>query len=516
MATENRECSREAMAVLRAGGTAADAAIVAALVGGVAAPSSSGLGGGGFLIAWDAKEKKPFVLDFRETAPRALESAPFENRPFASEARGRAVGTPGELRGLFELHKRAGKLRWADLVARAERVARQGYLVGPHLAGSLSFGAASLARDAGLGALYLPGGKPALVGTRIVNLPLAGTLARVAAQGPDAFYGGEIAAELASVAASAQGALSAEDLSAYRPVERTPLRTRFEGYDVYTMPPPSAGGLMLSQVLRLFSKDELLALGHETPAYQHLIAEGMRGAVADRMRFLSDPDVQRVDTGALLDERRLAQRRRSIALDRTHWLPRFGLEEHGTHHLVTADRAGNVVSLTTTINTGFGAELLAPQSGVLLNDELEDFTKAEAVAPFGMTESPNRPRPGARPVSSMTPTLVVAAGRPVLALGGSGGTTIAPNVTQVLLGALVFEQSAEEAVKKRRIEVPTRGATLLVEEGTAPEHVRDLERRGEIVGTIRFKTSAVQLLRFDGPRVEAASDPRKQGSALVE
>jgi gamma-glutamyltranspeptidase/glutathione hydrolase len=226
--------------------------------------------------------------------------------------------------------------------------------------------------------------------------------------------------------------------------------------------------------------------------------------------------VTRVDSAALLDERRLAQRRRAIALDRTHTMPRFGLEEQGTHHLVTADRAGNVVSLTTTINDAFGAMLLAPQSGVLLNDQLDDFTRAESVAPFGMKESPNRPRAGARPVSSMTPTLVVAGGRPVLALGGSGGMAIATNVTQVLLGSLVFEQGAEEAVKKPRIEVPTRGATILVEEGTSPAHIADLEWRGEIVGPVTFKTTAVQLLRFDGARVEAAADPRKQGSALVE
>ncbi len=516
VATENKEASREAMNVLRAGGTAADAAIVAALVGGVAQPSSSGIGGGGFLLAWDAATKKPFVIDFRETAPQGIDPAPFEKRPFAREDRGRLVGVPGELRGLFELHRRAGKLRWADLVGRAERVARQGYLVSPHLNAMLGWSTEKIADQPAFAALYYPGGKPALVGARIQNVQLANTLARIAAEGPDALYKGEIAAELVAVTKEQKGALSLEDLAAYKPIERTPLRTRYSGYDVYTMPAPSAGGLMVSQLLRLYSTDELKRLGFGTPAYQHLIAEGMRGSIADRMRYMSDPAATPVDQFMLLDEARLAARRRMIALDRTHTLPRFGLEEHGTHHLVTADRAGNVVSLTTTVNTAFGAKLMAPVSGVVLNDELDDFTLAAAVAPFGMKESPNRPRAGARPVSSMTPTIVVEAGRPVLALGGSGGTTIATNVTQVLLASLVFDQSPAEAVQKARVEVPTQNATLLVEDSTPPAHIADLERRGEIVGTIRFKTSGVQVVRFDGPRVEAAADPRKYGSALVE
>ncbi len=516
VASENRDSSKEAMAVLRAGGSAADAAIVAALVGGIAAPQSSGLGGGGFLLAWDAQTKKPYVLDFREVAPRGVDAAAFDKRPFSDAARGRTVGVPGEARGLFELHRRAGKLRWADLASRAERVARQGFFVSPYFASALERNGDRLRADAGLAALYFPNGKPALVGTRVVDVALADTLARLGAQGPDAFYQGDVALELARTAANAEGALAVEDLASYEPVERAPLRTRYDGYDVYTMPPPSAGGLMVSELLRLYSSDELRALGFESAAYQHLIAEGMRGAIADRMRYLGDPDAVRVDTSALLDERRLAVRRKMIALDRTHTLPRFGLEEHGTHHLVTADRAGNVVSLTTTVNGAFGAGLLAARSGVLLNDQLDDFTPASTVAPFGMKESPNRARPGARPVSSMTPTLVVAGGRPVLALGGSGGTMIATNVTQVLLGALVFEQGAEEAVKKPRIEVPTRRATLMVEEGTPATHIADLEARGEIVGITTFKTTAVQLLRFDGARVEAGADPRKQGSALVE
>lgn len=514
-ATESVQATDAALEVLRAGGSAADAAVAAALVAGVTAPSSSGLGGGGFALVWDAAQQKPFLLDFRETAPAAIDGDAFDKRPFPDGERGRLVGTPGELKGLFELHRRAGKLRWADLVAKAERQARLGFVVGPHLAGSLAYSTGQLAHQPAFAALYYPGGKPAPVGARVINVPLAKTLARVAAEGPRAIYQGAITDELIALAKAHGGALAQSDFDQYQVIERVPLRTRWEGYDVYTMPPPSAGGLMLSQLLRLFSADELRRLGWGTPAYHHLIAEGMRGAIADRMRFLGDPDFVRVDVDQLLDARRMAERRRRIALDRTHTLPRFGLEEHGTHHLVTSDRNGNVVALTTTVNRGFGAKLLAEQSGIVLNDELNDFTAAHDVAPFGLSESPNRARPGARPVSSMTPTLVIRQGRPVLALGGSGGPTIATNVTQLALGALVFGLTPAQAVQAPRIYLPTSGPTLLVEEGTSPEHVADLEWRGEIVGTMRFKTTAVQMLRFDAG-TQAAADPRKHGAARVE
>lgn len=514
-ATESVQATDAAMAVLRAGGTAADGAIAAALVAGVTAPSSSGIGGGGFVLAWDAEKRAPFIIDFRETAPAGIDGDAFDRRPFPPEERGRLVGVPGEVHGLFELHRRAGKLRWADLVGRAERQARLGFVVGPHLANSLRYSSSALAGQPAFAALYYPGGTPAPVGTRIVNTRLAQTLARLAAEGPAALSTGPIASELVEVTRQHGGALTAADLAGYKTIERTPLHTRWEGYDIYTMPLPSAGGLMLSQLLRLFSADELRRLGHGTPAYQHLIAEGMRGAIADRMRHLGDPDFVDVDVEALLDPRRMAERRRKIALDRTHTLPRFGLEEHGTHHLVTSDRNGNVVALTTTVNRGFGAKLMGEQSGVVLNDELNDFTALEDVEPFGMTASPNRARPGARPVSSMTPTLVVQRGQPVLALGGSGGPTIATNVTQLTLAALVFGQEPAEAVAAPRIYIPTRGKTLLVEEGTSAEHIADLEWRGEIVGTMPFKTTAVQMLRFDRG-TQAGADPRKHGAAKVE
>lgn len=513
VSTESAAATREAVQVLAEGGTAADGAIVAALVAGVTAPTSSGLGGGGFALGFSGHDQQVYCLDFRETAPRGLDARPFEKRPLPPELMGHLVGVPGEIKGLFTLHQRAGKTPWAQLLMRAERHAREGYFVSPHLAAMLKNAAPKLTQVPGFAGLFYPHGKPALVGTRLTHPALGRTLALLANQGPDGLYRGAIAEEIVATAARFGSSITMDDLGRYQVRERTPLRVEFEQTEVYTMPAPSAGGLMVSQLLQLYSAEELRQLGHGTPAYQHLLAEGMRGALADRMRYASDADVQPFDMAGLTAADRLKKRRSSITLDRTHALPRFGLEEHGTHAIVVADRERNVISLTTTVNRLFGAKIYAENSGIILNDQLDDFAELEDVTPFGLKESPNRPRPDARPVSSMTPTLVLSNRRPVLALGGSGGMTIATNAVQVLLSALVFDHPAQKAVSAPRFYIPTSNFSIMLDPGARPEHVKSLEERGEVVATMPFLTSAIQLLKFQESGVDAAADPRKHGLA---
>jgi gamma-glutamyltranspeptidase / glutathione hydrolase len=514
-ATENELATKQALAQMQDGGNAIDAAVTAALVGGVASPTSSGIGGGGFVVAWLAQEQRAFALDFRETAPAGVDASAFEARPFAASERAKLTGVPGELAGLYELHRRFGKRGWKDVVAPAARIAKSGFAVGPHLAAMLNSSSRVLKTDPAIAAVFYRGGKPAAAGKRVQNPKLAATLERIAAEGPRAFYEGPIAAEMVESANKLGGALTLAELSAYKPIERTPLHVKWEGYDVYTMPPPSAGGLMIAQALGIYSAAELKRLGWASGAYQHMLAEVLRAAIADRMRHLGDPDHESVDLARLLDPKRLAARKKMIALDRTHALPRFGLEQHGTHHLLTADAEGNLVSLTTTVNRVFGAKIATPNGGVVLNDELDDFTKAKDVAPFGMSRSPNRPRPGARPVSSMTPTVVVRGGSAVLGLGGSGGPTITTNVTQVLLSRLIFGHDPATAVSAPRFQIPTRDAFILVERGSDRKLIEDLETRGEIVGTVRFTSSAVQMIAIENGRKLPASDPRKHGSAAA-
>jgi gamma-glutamyltranspeptidase/glutathione hydrolase len=273
--------------------------------------------------------------------------------------------------------------------------------------------------------------------------------------------------------------------------------------------------MMLAQTMAMFGSEELKKLGYQSGAYHHMIAEALRAAVADRMRYLGDPAFESVSMQRLMAPKRLAERRRSMALDRTHALPRFGLEGHGTHHLTTLDRQGNMVALTTTVNRLFGAKFTGSESGVVLNDELDDFTERSAVTPFGMTESPNRARPGARPISSMTPTIVVRNNQAVLGLGGSGGTTIPTNVTQLTLAHLVFGRTPQQAVSDRRFYIPTKNAYILLEKAAPPALRQDLKWRGEIVGEMPFDGTAVQMVAVQNGQVLAAADPRKHGLALT-
>ena len=514
VASESHAAAADARAILEAGGNAADAAIVATLSAGVTSPTSSGIGGGGFLVAYDAKKRQVFALDFRERAGAVIERNILEQRPLPLELSGALVGVPGELRGLAALWKRLGSKTWRELVLPAMRRARDGYAVGTHLANMLNYGEKKLKPVPGFG-IYYPKGKPAVVGARIKNPALARTLALIAEKGPNAFYEGPVAEAFVSHARKNGSQLNLNDLKTYQVEEREALKIRYAGHEVYTMPPPSAGGLMMIQLMKLFSPDELKALGLASPAYLHLLAEGMRGAIADRMRYLGDPAFTKVKLEELLADERLLLRRQAISASRTHAMPRFGLEEHGTHHLSTGDAQGNLVSLTTTVNRLFGSKLMVEKYGIVQNDELDDFNRRDDVTGFALADTPNPPRALARPISSMTPTIVLKDGAPRLAIGGSGGTAIATNVSQVLLSTLLFKQTAQQAVSAPRFYVPFKGATLMLDEGFPDKTWSSLRERGEVVRSVRFKTTGVQMVQIREGRADAAADPRKHGLAWV-
>jgi gamma-glutamyltranspeptidase/glutathione hydrolase len=515
VATESPTATKEAARLLEAGGNAVDAAVLAALISGFTNPSSSGIGGGGFALVYSARDKQVSALDFRESAPAAIDAAVLDKRPVAEDRRGQLVGVPGEVAGLFELHQRLGKLKWQDVVGRAARIGQQGFVAEPHTVGQVEAQKASpLARSAAYRSVYLPQGKPPTAGQTLRAGKLAATLRRIASEGRRGFYEGAVANDMVRAVKAAGGAMSLADLAGYQPLARQPLRVDWDGKQVLTMPAPSAGGLLLGQVLSLFSRAELAALQAAPGKRLHLLAEAMRGAFADRARYFGDPAFVPVDAAKLLSPARMARRKQRLAEDRTHTQPRFGLEESGTHHLITVDAEGTWVSLTTTVNGPFGAKVVAEQSGVLLNDELADFTTSENSAVFGSSESPNRPRPGARPVSSMAPTLVLEQGAPIAALGGSGGIAIAPNVTQVLLDRLLNGTAPEQALAAARFSIPSpsSGKTLTLEASLAKLCGADLEQRGELLLTRDWK-SAVQLVVLEAGKLSAAADPRKQGAA---
>jgi gamma-glutamyltranspeptidase / glutathione hydrolase len=517
VATESPGATREASRVLEAGGNAIDAAVCAALVAGFTNPSSSGIGGGGFALVWSARDKKPIILDFRETAPAGIDPSALDKRPVPPEKRGQMVGVPGEVAGLFELQQRYGKLKWTDVVTRAARLAEQGFVAEPHTTAQVAEQATGpLAGSPTFKSVYLPGGKPLSLGQKLRASKLGKTLARIASLGKRGFYEGPVAADLVKASASAGGSLSLADLAAYKTVEREPLSVTWGGKQILTMPPPSAGGVLIAQTLGLFSLEELRGMNAEPGKRLHLLAEAMRASFADRTRYFGDPAFVNVDVAKLLSPARLAARKAKLAADRTHTQPRFGLEEAGTHHLITADADGNWVTLTTTVNDAFGARLVAEQSGVILNDELGDFATPDSVQPFGMAESPNRVRPGARPVSSMSPTLVLENGAPTQALGGSGGLTIAPNVAQVLLSRIVDGKNTADALAAPRFTIPPprSGQTLILETALEKLYGADLTARGEILSGRDWK-NAVQIVARENGVFSAAADPRKGGTATA-
>jgi len=514
-ATESGLATEAALAVLKRGGTAADGMIAAALTAGVVAPTSSGLGGGGVALVYRAEDRSVTALDFRETAPAVIDESAYERRPLPDNERGKLAGVPGEVRGLAWLHQHFGKRAWGELVQPAERLARDGFPLEAHTASTIGGkDQARYQRMPSIERAFFAGGKAGILGQRVRRPELAKTLRTLRTQGPEALYTGALAADIVAASAKYGGTLTRNDLARYEVRTRTPLRVAWEGYEILTMPPPSAGGLFLAEVLGTFTKRELEETGLRTPLGIHLMAEAMRGALADRARFVGDPDVLPVDLARVLAPARLAARKARFSPDRTQAVKALASEEHGTHALVVADAAGNVVVLTTTVNTAFGCEVAGEQSGIVLNDQLDDFTSRAAAATVGVAFPPNVARPGRRPTSSMMPTLVLQGGVPVLALGGSGGYAIPASVTETLLAMLVRGETPEAAVRAPRFRFDSKDYTLLLDNAFGDAARDDLIRRGETV-RMTDATSAVQVLAFGPGGVTGAADARKGGTARV-
>ncbi len=517
VAAENATAVKLAMEVLEKGGSAVDGAIAALLGIGVAQPVSAGIGGGGFAVVYDAKTKKVTVIDFRETAPAATKASDYSKRPPDDDKRGVLVGVPGEIAGLYEMHRRWGKLAFADDVRGAADAAEKGYPLSQHLARALKWSEAWVKKTPRFG-FYLANDALRPAGDTLVNTALAGTLRRIAAEGQASFYEGAIAKDILDTARAAGSRLTEADLKGYKVVEREPLHASWEGYDVYTMPPPSAGGLMIMETLAMHSKADLNTAGWGTGAYYHLLAETFKGAVADRVRAVGDPAFVKTDVSKLWDAARMKARRARIKMDSTLPAEKFPIDEAGTSHVVVTDAEGNVVSVTSTVNNMFGARLVTA-GGFVLNDELNDFTTEKTAQQYGVKNGPNKPRPGARPGSSMTPTIVMKGDKAVLALGGSGGTRIATGCSQVLLAVLAFGRSSSQAVADPRIETPSAGG-LLADAAIPADVIEDLRKRGQVVDSSKPNFSAVQAMSIgekDGVRfIEPAGDPRKGGEGKVE
>ncbi|MEZ4431429.1 MAG: gamma-glutamyltransferase [bacterium] len=522
VAADNAVASAVGAEMLARGGDAVDAAVATALMLGVVHPFASGIGGGGFAVVYRA-DGTTLALDFREKAPAAAHrdmylDAKGEVIPDASTRGPRAAGVPGELAGLHALHRRYGKLPWKAVVDPALRAARDGFVVGELLHRRIADKHKDIAARPALAALFLTrDGAPLPIGARMKRPALAKTLAAVAAKGPDALYRGPIGQRLAAAMKADGGLITADDLAAYAVVERAPITVDVMGLRVVSMPPPSSGGAVVAQVLRALDGVDLKALGHNSSAYLHRLTEALKHAFADRARVMADPDFVPVPVDALIGPAAAARVKAAFNPDAT--LPRAAYggdytlpEDGGTTHFSVVDKAGNAVALTSTINTAFGSHYIAGDTGILLNNEMDDFVAKPGVPnAFGLigTEA-NTIRPGKRPLSSMSPTIVLRDGQVALVVGASGGPTIITGTVQVLLNIVAFGMDPRAAIEAPRIHHQWVPETLLVEPGIPADVVDGLTRRGHAVKPwSRF--TAVQAIVRDARGQAGASDPSKLG-----
>lgn len=531
VATDHRLASEAGVEILNQGGNAVDAACAAAFAVGVVNPSGSGIGGGGFMVIKLPEQKHPVVIDFRETAPSRATSSMFLNPKLPKEASRRgalAVATPGEVLGCATAIQRFGKLSLKKALAPAIRLARRGFPVEEHLSNSLAQLAEQPKISKGLITAFFKAKKPLVKGERLVRPALANTLSALARHGAAAFYQGWIARDIVNTTTKHSGILSLDDLARYRIKERDVLKTAYRGYEIYTMPPPSSGGVALVEALNILEQISLKPLGHNSAAYLHWIVEALKHAFADRARFLGDTDFVEVPVEKLtsrpyaeslrrrIGEKTLSSQEYGDIGSRAHDSPR----DHGTSHISVIDKEGGAVALTTTINTSFGSQLVAPRSGIILNNEMDDFsTQPGEPNAFGLIQSAhNVIAPQKRPLSSMTPTIVTKDGRVVLVVGASGGPTIITGTLQVLLNVVEFGFDAQAAVAAPRVHHQWLPDRLLVEPGISVEVQHALRKKGHVIQEMKQSFTAVQLALFDSQHLirSAASDARKHGHAVAQ
>ena len=519
--------------VLRAGGSAADAVVAVQATLGLVEPQSSGLAGGAFLVWYDAATGKVTTIDGRETAPAAATGDLFlgpDGKPLdfmAAVVGGRSVGTPGVVRLLEMVHDRHGKLPWKDLLEPAARLAETGFAVSPRLAALIAEDAETLAAQPTMKAYFLDAaGKPLEAGATLRNPDYAATLRSLAEGGADAFYAGPIAEAIVAAVTSHPtnpGRLSLEDMAAYKAKERPPVCAAYRGHDVCGMGPPSSGALTVGQILGMLSPFDIATLGKDDPEAWRLIGDATRLAFADRGRYMADADFVALPKG-LLNADYLASRaallRRPTALGKEEAvagnpprdkadLRRDGIEyeQPATTHFVVVDAAGNVASVTSSIESGFGARLMA--AGMLLNNQLTDFSFAPEENGAAVA---NRVEPGKRPRSSMAPTIVLRDGKPAFALGSPGGSNIIPYVANTIIALIDWKMDMQSAISLPHLS--NRFGRYDLEAGTPAEaFAKDLEALG-------FATKAVDLnsglhgVAFTPDGLEGGADPRREGVAV--
>ncbi|UCD94379.1 MAG: gamma-glutamyltransferase [Candidatus Zixiibacteriota bacterium] len=528
VATSSPIATAVGLEVLKDGGNAFDASVAIGFALAVCYPRAGNVGGGGFALFYSAETGEVSALDFRETAPAKADREMYLDKnggvvPNASLIGAKAAGVPGTVAGLHEISKRYGSLEWYTLLEPAIKLADTGFIVSDCMEQTLARLSDKLSVFPETRAVFVRNGTTPRSGERFIQKELAATLERIAMDSTDGFYTSETADLIVGCMEKNSGLISHDDLSGYRVKWRRPIHFTFDSLDVYSMPPPSSGGVILGQILKLIEPYDFYKYSPDSPDYIHLFAEVCRLAYADRAVHLGDPDFAQNPLNELLDSAYLDSRRQVINLEAAgnsreigSGLPEQTEESESTTHFVVADEAGNIVSLSYTINDDYGSKLVVDGAGFLLNNEMDDFAVKPGVPNlYGLVGGKaNEIAPAKRMLSSMSPTIVMKKGRPVLALGSAGGSKIITTVAEAIISLARFDLSLKKAIEHPRFHHQWLPDTLYLERGGFDINImQDLISKGHIVKE-RDRYSDLNALRIDdNSLMTGASDSRRCGKA---
>ena len=491
--------------ILEDGGNAYDASIAVAFALAVVLPRAGNIGGGGFMVMYDKEANENFSIDYREMAPRLASKDMFLNDDGSvNKKRARegilSIGVPGTVYGMWEVHKKFGSISWKKLIEPAIKLAEEGFIMSPFMVDALNRRYKKLSNYQNFKDIFYED-YPVAIDSRLIQKDLANTLSIIANKGVKGFYEGEIAKKIAQDMKDKNGLISSYDLKNYRPIWRKPIKGNFDKYEIITMGPPSSGGIHIIQMLNILEKFNLKELGHNSASYGALLSEVMKYAYADRSKYLADPDYFEVPVAQLTSKRYAEKIYNKIAVNKvtpsSEILPGNLIphESEDTTHFSIADKFGNVTSNTYTLNSGYGSGVIIEGTGILMNNEMDDFVSAPGVPnQFGLLGGEaNKIEPFKRPLSSMTPTLVFKDNVPVLATGSPGGSVIITAVLQFLLNTLVFEMEISDATIAPRVHQQWGPDILFLEKGFDINAGKQIESYGQKIMISGPRTSLESL-----------------------
>lgn len=530
ISTHGKFASLAAQKMFDLGGNIIDASIAASFVISVERPQSTGLGGGGFMVYHDAKTKKSYAIDFRERAPLAAhESMYLDNKgnpiPELSRNGILAAGVPGLVAGLLEIHQKFGKLKLSQVIEPAIELAEKGFEVYPDLHKALEVRQPTLVNDPEAKRIFLSAdGKVPDAGSLLVQKDLAKTLKTISQKGHSGFYKGEVAKSIVTFSKRSKGLITQKDLDTYKVFWREPLIAEVSDFKVVTMPPPSSGGIHVLQFLKMLHNDPLLAGGPLTKDSIHLAAATLQLAFADRAQFLGDPDFVKVPTQGLLSSEYLKKRRLEISPNKARKADQVSAgnplpyESSDTTHFSIIDAEGNAVASTQTINGWMGAGVVVPNTGILLNNEMDDFSaKVADQNLFGaIGGSQNKIEPRKTPLSSMSPTILLRDDKPFMSVGAPGGTRIISCVAQTILNYTEFKMSLYDSVAAIRYHHQWKPDVLIIDPpGPQPKVKSGLEKMGYDI-KIQPTGCKVMAVAKEADKLLGATDPRDIGIAVAK